>query len=193
MIIHISGPSGSGKTYLGSRIKDVFGDKITICDIDDLRTAFIKWFYMGKPFKKIDPIAYQKYIDSYVVKHAYKPLVFVGLNVMPWWHQIYYDMHANYKFYIKIDYKKVLMQRYGRAIQDLYDDEKSQHTQMLIKNNPKFLKNVAGWFADELSLKKLTEQSDMFATNYKKQKYTFASSDAIFNTACKLLSAELKK
>jgi len=36
--------------------------------------------------------------------------------------------------------------------------------------------NVANWFAHELSLKKLTEQSDMFAINYKKQKYTFASS-----------------
>ena len=193
MIIHISGPSGSGKTYLGSRIKDVFGDKITICDTDDLRTAFIKSFYMGKPFKKIDPIAYQKYIDSYVVKHAYKPLVFVGLNVMPWWHQIYYDLHANYKFYIKIDYKMILRQRYGRVMQNLLDDDKGQHTSMLIKNNPKFLENVAGWFADELSLKKLTERSDMFATNYKKQKYTFASRDYIFNTVCKLLTAELKK
>ena len=188
MIIHISGPSGSGKSYLGSRLKDIYKNIITVCDIDNLRQAFIKWFYVGKPFKKIDAVAYQKYIDTYVSRHRDKPLVFVGLNVMPWWHDIYYDLHADYKFYIKIDYKKVLLQRYGRAMQELLDDDKSLHTNMLVKDNPKFLKNVAGWFAHELSLKKLAEESDKFATNYKAQKYTFASADLIFNTVCKLLN-----
>ena len=188
MIIHVSGPSGSGKTYLGSKLKDKYRDKIIVCDIDDLRQAFIKWFYVGKPFKKIKPVAYQKYIDKYISKHRDKPLVFVGLNIMPWWHLIYYDLHADYKFYIKIDYKKVLLQRYDRAIQDLLANDKSQHTNMLVKDNPKFLKNVANWFADELSLKKLTKQSDKFADNYRAQKYTFASNDSIFNTVCKLLN-----
>ena len=78
-------------------------------------------------------------------------------------------------------------------MQDLLDDDKGHHSNMLIKDNPKFLKNVAGWFAHELSLKKLAEQSDKFAANYKAQKYTFASSDLIFNTVCKLLNNELKK
>ena len=193
MIIHISGPSGSGKTYLGSRLKDKYRGKITVCDIDDLRQAFIKWFYVGKPFKKINSVAYQKYIGIDISKHRDKPLVFVGLNVMPWWHYIYYDLQADHKFYIKIDYKKVLLQRYGRAVQNLLANDKSLHSNMLIKDNPKFLKNIANWFADELSLKQLTKDSDKFATNYKAQKYTFASSDLIFNTLCKLLNNELKK
>jgi thymidylate kinase len=192
MIIHISGPSGSGKTTLGNKLKQKFGAKITLCDIDDLRTAFIKWFYMGKSFKKIDPIAYQKYIDSYVVKHAYKPLVFVGLNVMPWWHKsLYYDLHANYKFYIKIDTKTILLQRFIRELTNVQKDKKAIDD--LIKDNKKFLKLFHQFVDRELSMKTLVEHISTIEPNYKKQKYTFASRDLIFNTVCKLLTDELKK
>lgn len=41
MIIHISGPSGSGKTFLGNKLKENFGSKIVVKDLDDLRYEFI--------------------------------------------------------------------------------------------------------------------------------------------------------
>ena len=147
---------------------------------------------MGKSFKKIDPIAYQKYIDSYVVKHAYKPLVFVGLNVMPWWHKwLYYDLHANYKFYIKIDTKTILLQRFIRELTNVQKDKKAIDD--LIKDNKKFLKLFHQFVDRELSMKTLVEHISTIEPNYKKQKYTFASRDSIFNTVCKLLTTELKK
>ena len=37
LVIHISGSSGSGKTTLGNKLKDTFGNKIVVKDIDDLR------------------------------------------------------------------------------------------------------------------------------------------------------------
>ena len=36
MIIHIGGPSGSGKTTLGNKLKQHYGDKIIVKDLDDL-------------------------------------------------------------------------------------------------------------------------------------------------------------
>ena len=48
IVIHISGPSGAGKTTLGNKLKDKFGNKITVTDIDDLRQDFIRNFYGNK-------------------------------------------------------------------------------------------------------------------------------------------------
>ena len=190
MIIHISGPSGSGKTTLGNKLKEKFKNAITVCDMDDLRRAFIKHHYGDKKIIKFDANAYQLFINDYISKHTRKPLVFVGLNVMPWWHRsLYYDLSANYKFYIQIDYIKILEQRYDRMLNDLRD--KPHNRDMLLKNSDKFIKNVSNWFADELSFKKLTAQSDMFAKNYHKQKYVFASRESIYNTVCKLLNKTL--
>ena len=60
LVIHISGPSGSGKTTLGNKLKEKFGSKIEVKDIDDLRQDFIKQFYGNKRWNKIDKRAYQK-------------------------------------------------------------------------------------------------------------------------------------
>ena len=48
IIIHISGASGSGKTFLGNHLKEQFGKKIIVKDLDDLRDEFIKIFYGNK-------------------------------------------------------------------------------------------------------------------------------------------------
>ena len=45
MIIHISGPSGAGKTTLGNKLKEKYGNKIIVKDMDDLRQDFIKTRY----------------------------------------------------------------------------------------------------------------------------------------------------
>ena len=98
-IIHISGPSGAGKTTLGEKLTKRFGKKITVKDIDDLRRDFIRYYYDNKIFQLIDKVGYQKYIDNFIKKHSSKPIVFVGLNNMPWWHaNHYYNMHANHNY-----------------------------------------------------------------------------------------------
>lgn len=103
IIIHICGASGSGKTTLGKKLKDKFKNKIVIKDIDDLRVEFIKDFYGNKKWNIIDKDAYQKYIDDYIHKIK-KPLIFVGLNNMPWWHKNhYYNLYADHNFYIELD------------------------------------------------------------------------------------------
>ena len=41
IIIHNSGSIGSGKTILGNKLKDKYGDKIMVKDLDDLYYEFI--------------------------------------------------------------------------------------------------------------------------------------------------------
>ena len=96
-IIHVSGPSGSGKTTLGNRLEKMFGDRLVVKDIDDLRQEFIKQFYGDKKWTTIDKEGYQKYIDDFVNRQT-KPIIFVGLNNMFWWHKNhYYNMHPKRK------------------------------------------------------------------------------------------------
>lgn len=74
MIIHISGPSGSGKTFLGNKLKENFGSKIVVKDLDDLRYEFIinKYGSYKNMWKKKDFIwdkdAYQNWIYEYIKK-----------------------------------------------------------------------------------------------------------------------------
>jgi len=83
MIIHISGASGSGKTTLGNKLKEEYGNKIIVKDIDDLRREFIEDYYGNMKFDIIDMSEYQLYIDKFVKNNSLKPLIFVGLNNMP--------------------------------------------------------------------------------------------------------------
>jgi len=72
-IIHISGPSGSGKTFLGNKLKDTFGSKIVVKDLDELFREFMK----KNKYKwgvKFNPDIYQKYIDNYIDKNKKKIL-----------------------------------------------------------------------------------------------------------------------
>ena len=41
IIIHISGASGSGKTTLGNKLKETFGSKIIVKDLDDLFNEYV--------------------------------------------------------------------------------------------------------------------------------------------------------
>ena len=76
IIIHISGASGSGKTFLGNQLKELFGKKIIVKDLDDLRDEFIKIFYGDKKWTYINEKEYQNFIDTFIDKQK-KPLVFV--------------------------------------------------------------------------------------------------------------------
>jgi len=68
MIIHISGPSGSGKTTLGNKLKEKFGNKVVVKDLDDFIDEFIRDFYGNKKWTFIDEKEYQNYIDNFINK-----------------------------------------------------------------------------------------------------------------------------
>ena len=189
MIIHISGPSGSGKTTLGNALQKEFGKRIVVKDIDDLRRDFIKAYYGNKKFDIIDKEEYQKYIDGFVKKHSSKPLIFVGLNHMPWWHpNHYYDMHSTHNYFIDMDDETIIKQKCRRLLLEWANSEEDM--KYLVDNNEKYIKNVSGAIAEECSLKKTVKLNKKWRKDYMKRDYKFMSREAIFKNVSKILRSQ---
>jgi hypothetical protein len=185
MIIHISGVSGSGKTTLGNKLKEKFGNKIVVMDIDDLRHKFIKDIYGDRKWTIINKEAYQSYIDIYVSKIK-KPLIFVGLNNMPWWHKDhYYNMHTTHNYYIEIDDETIIKQKCTRLFKDLPNDKMAMDD--LVNNNEMFVKMVKQAIDRECNAKTTIEMNKKWNKDYKKQGYVFMSREDIFKEVSKLL------
>ena len=192
IIIHICGASGSGKTTLGTKLKDKFKNKIVVKDIDDLRVEFIKKFYGNKKWSVFDKDAYQKYIDDYIHKIK-KPLIFVGLNNMPWWHKNhYYNLYTDYKFYIDIDDKIILKQKCIRfIIDDLPSHFDNQVINDIMNNNEFFIKQITKLIKNECSMKKMEKLNKKWKTDYTKQGYKFMSRENIYKSVVKILNNNL--
>lgn len=190
-IIHISGPSGSGKTCLGNKLKEQFINKIVVKDIDELRRDFIKKYYGNKKFDVIDKVEYQKYIDNFVKKHSSKPLIFVGLNHMPWWHiNHYYDMHSTYNFFIDLDDETIIKQKYKRLLLDLANDK--ELTERLVSNNVNHIKKVSNVIKRECDLKKMIKMNNKWRKDYKNQGYNFMTRENIFKTVSNIFGTVSK-
>ena len=189
IIIHICGASGSGKTTLGKKLKDKFKNKIVVKDIDDLRVEFIKDFYGNKKWNIIDKDAYQKYIDNYIHKIK-KPLIFVGLNTMPWWHKNhYYNLYSDHNFYIELDNETIIKQkciRYLRGLENIENDKRAMND--LIHNNEMFIKIITNNIKNECNLKKIIKMNNKWNKDYKDQDYIFMSRTNIYKQVCKLLT-----
>ena len=184
MIIHICGSSGSGKTTLGNKLKSKYKNKIVDKDIDDIRTDFIKEHYGNKKFNIIDKVEYQKYIDNFVNNNLSKPLIFVGLNHMPWWHlHHYYNMHSTYNYFIELDDITIVKQKCTRLLSGIMKNDMDY----LVNNNEKFIKNVSNAIADECNLKNTIKMNKKWNKYYKKQEYKFMSSDNIYKEIVKLI------
>lgn len=183
IIIHICGPSGSGKTVIGKKLKKRFGNKITVKDIDTLRAQFIKKHYGNNRIEVFDKIAYQKYIDNYCDAHKDKPLIFVGLNHMPWWHKNhYYNMHPTHKYFIELDDDIILQQKCKRFLSNI---KSKQDMDYLVKHNEKFIKNVSEVIAREAcNQKENNKLNAIWRKAYKKQGYIFLSRENIFKQVC---------
>lgn len=192
MIIHISGPSGSGKTTLGNKLKEKFREKIIVKDTDDLREEFIKSHYGDEKWDAIDKDAYQKYIDKYINKHK-KPLVFVGLNNMPWWHKDhYYDMHSTYNYYIEIDDMLVVKQkclRWFKWMENISENEVMMKD--LMENNNKFVRITQDQVAKECGADETIKMNKQWNNDYAKQGYKFMPPDEIYNEVVKLLEGHI--
>ncbi len=186
MIIHICGPSGSGKTTLGNKIKSKFGNKIVVKDFDDLRREFIK-FKFGN--KKIvwNSDAYQQYIDEFVSKQK-KTLVWTGLNHMPWWNKnLYYDTHADHKFYIDLDSDTIFKQKCSRYIDDVFVDNQKELLNYFIKNEKTTVNNIKNELENECGYKETVKMNQIWNKSYKKQGYKSMQREKIYGAVCKLL------
>jgi septum formation inhibitor-activating ATPase MinD len=186
IIIHISGVSGSGKTTIGNKLKKQFKKQIIVKDIDDLRREFIEDYYGNMKFDIIDMSEYQLYIDKFVKNNSLKPLIFVGLNNMPWWHSNhYYDMHSTYNYFIDLDDITIIKQKCKRLLLDLANSERDMD--YLVNNNIKFIKNVSNAIAEECNLKKTIKQNNKWRKYYEKHNYNFMSRENIFKNVSKIL------
>lgn len=197
-IIHISGASGSGKTFLGKKLKDLYRNRIIVIDIDDIRTNFIKEHYGNQEWDVIDNVAYQEYIDNYIHKkrRQNKPIIFVGLNNMPWWHpDLYYNFYADNKFYIDIDDNKLVKQKCMRylteELKDIANDEMAIDD--MINNNTKFIRLVCEGIKRECDIKEITEYSKKWKTDYESQGYMIASGDEIYERVVNILDDVLTR
>lgn len=186
MIIHISGPSGSGKTFLGNKLKEKFGNKVVVKDLDNLRDEHIKKSYDTSKGWSVDEVKYQKYIDDFIKKQK-KPIIFVGLNDNPMGiKKIYYDIHADYKYYIDIDDKEVLKQKCLRMLTEEIPNDKYAMKD-LVDNNERFIKGMKHAIEYACNLKEIRKENNKWKKDYKKMGYKFLSREEIFKNVSKLL------
>lgn len=187
-IIHISGPSGAGKTTLGNKLKYKYDNKIIVKDIDDLRHDFIKIEYPKFKIDKWNAEKYQSFIDNFIKKNSKKPIVFVGLNHMPWWNKrLYYDMHPEHKFYIKLDTKTVFKQKCGRFIEDVFIKNKEQMLNDIVNDEKTTVKHISNSYKNECSYEKTKKMNEIWNNDYKLQGYKFLTRDQIFDNICDIL------
>jgi adenylate kinase family enzyme len=190
MIIHISGPSGSGKTTLGNKLKKKFGNKIIVKDLDDLRDKFIKSYYGEKRWTFINVREYQKYINDYIKKHSKKLIIFVGLNdntIFGRNKELYYNVHSDYNFYIKIDDNIIIEQKCKRFINEELPNIVKQERKDLAENNEFFIKQIIKVFKNECSAKQTIKLNNKWKKDYKKMNYKFMSRENILKEVSKII------
>jgi len=188
MIIHICGASGSGKTTLGNKLKEKFGNKIVVKDLDDLRDEFIRYYYGNKKWKYIDHIEYQKYIDSFIKKQK-KPLIFVGLNDNMFdgkkGLELYYNLYSQHNYYIKLDDETIIRQKCIRFFDSIKNNEYAMND--LIKNNNTFIKQISIGIKSECNAKNTIKDNKKWNKYYAKQGYIFDTRDHIFKKVSNIL------
>jgi deoxyadenosine/deoxycytidine kinase len=187
IIIHISGASGSGKTFLGNQLKEKFGKKIIVKDLDDLHDEFITIFYGHKKWTYINEKEYQNFIDTFIDKQK-KPIVFVGLNentVDGKNKSLYYDLHSQYNYYIDIDDTIIVKQKCLRLL-DIYKNNEIAMKD-LIDNNENFIKSMQLAISHTCNLKKLIKKNKKWKNDYEKQGYKLMSRENIFKNVSKIL------
>jgi hypothetical protein len=156
-----------------------------ICDIN-----LLKKHYGNDSWTIIDKEADQEFIDRFIKKQT-KPIVFVGLNNMPWWHlNYYYNMHAQYKYYIDIDDATIIKQKCLRLFKNLESDEIA--LEEMVINNKNFLKLVKETIDRERGWEETIAMNKKWANDYANQEYIFMSRDDILTDIVDKLKNVLK-
>lgn len=199
LIIHICGSSGAGKSTIGDKLKQHFGQKIIVKDLDDLRGEYVDKKYGG--YQNIwntanfawDINNYQKWIDDFVNNQS-KPLIFVGLNHMPWWHKDhYYNVHSQHNFYIQLDSDIVFKQKCSRFINDVFVQNQNQTLNDIIENEFEAMNDLTEGLKNECNYKQITEMNIKWDTDYKNQNYTFMPRELIYDTVCDIINKRFNK
>ena len=173
IIIHISGNQGSGKTTLGNKLKAILGNKVIIKDFDELYGEF----------KNTKKRSYQKYIYDFIKSHRNKNIIFTGLDadicLGSGESNNYYDMKADYKYYIDIDENIILKQKFLRQVDKLYE-RKDWFIKTFLENkkNEKFIQEKILRFVDILSWRKQMNECNKL---YRKRGYKFMNREDIYN------------
>jgi len=196
MIIHISGPSGSGKTTLGNKIKEKLRNKIVVKDLDDLLFEFVMMKEKSKQNTSIIlkkwKKEYQKYIDNYI-ENQNKSIIFVGLNtdlgsfgfrndkLKP--PKAFYNIHADYKFYIDIPVNEILQQKFYRQVMKICNNKEEWFEKWLnypdnTQQKLNYLINISLW----------NKETEKWNKLYKKKDYKFMNRENIFIEVIKLLN-----
>ena len=193
IIIHICGASGSGKTFLGNQLKEKFGKKIVVKDLDELRDEHIKKTYDTSKGWSINEVKYQKFIDDFITKQN-KPIIFVGLNDNHLGTKnIYYNVHSQYNFYIDIDNKIIVKQKCIRFLTDeLPSSLGNQEINNMMNNNEFFIKQITKSLKNECSEKKTIKMNNKLKKDYEKQGYKFMSRENIYKSVVKILKIDFK-
>lgn len=172
-IFHISGNQGSGKTTLGNKLKKILKNKVIIKDFDELYSEF----------NNTKKRSYQKYIYDFIKSHRNKHIIFTGLDadicLGSGENNYYYDMKADYKYYIDIDENIILKQKFLRQVDKLYE-RKNWFIDTFLENkkNEKFIREKILRFVDISSWRKQMKECNKL---YKKRKYKFMSREEIYN------------
>jgi adenylate kinase family enzyme len=180
MIFHISGNQGSGKTTLGNKLKKALGNKVIVKDFDELYGEF----------RNTKRRSYQKYIYDFIKSHRNKHIIFTGLDadicLGDGKNNNYYDMKADYKYYIDIDENMILRQKFLRQVDKLYK-RKNWFIDTFLENkeNEKFIRDKIMRFVDIPSWRKQMKECNKL---YKRRGYKFTSREDIYdNILSKLL------
>lgn len=198
LVIHISGPLDSGTTTLGNKLRKKYGNQVVVQDIDDFKQDYITFKCTGNP-DNWDDSAFQTYIDQYVAKNK-KPLVFVGLSIVPWdkpGHEVYYDMNSDYNFYIDIDDMEVVKQKCVRYITEQLphqiQDESILSEITNVDQNQGAVDIISVMIDDHCGKKRTLAMNKICNTKYKELGYKFMSWYKIFVTVSEILDKELTK
>jgi uridine kinase len=196
LIIHISGASGSGKTTLGNKLKQQFGNKIIVKDLDDLRAEFESHSGFSSFSSKFDSELYQAFLDKYILSQK-KPLVLVGLNHM-FWHnkKLYYNVHSQYNYYIDIDDMLIVKQKCIRFLTDELKDMVTKNESIIrdiTEDNEKFVRLTKENIERECGTKETLKINNMWKKDYEKQGYKFMARENIYKSVVKILNNKFSK
>ena len=171
--IHITGPPGVGKTTLGDRLATALGPKILVKETEEL----------GREFAEAQGSSFQMFIDEFMAKNIFKPLVFIGDNIATV-HNVmdygmFYNLRAVKRYFIDLDPATLLHQKYKRLLRHLSNSAKE--LPYLFSHNAQYLANLHKTFNAECNLVHTTMDTQRLAAAYRRQGYIFATRDDIYD------------
>jgi hypothetical protein len=197
IIIHITGPCGAGKTYMGNKLQNYFKNKIVVKDLDELFDDFIQKYYRGIK-EAFDETKYQNYINAFINKYKKKPIIFVGLNDNKTNYyvgysgkikDIYYNLHAQYKYYIDLDDNIVAKQKCKRLINHVIKNILDKSINLMIYETDDFLKIIGPYIKNQCNINEIIKMNNRWKKDYMRQGYKCLTRENIYKNILHILKS----